>query len=287
MSNPGVTIIIPHRNQPQQLRKCLMQLMELGYSELSILVVDNGSNPFPVFANEFPVRILQANSKPSPYVARNLGISLTSTEIIVLLDVNAIVQPGWLENGLKLLREDNIVSGLALPPAAPKLDAFQRFDYLHSVISPGSSGFLRALPATNLFFHKKVWEEVGPFREVRSLGDMEWTSRAYQMGYTLIADPSVAFTYPFKTGKSFSAKYRRLGGGHAENDFHRNKIAYVIKNFLPPSPDFVRRMNRINQKEGMNLSQFQIIALCYWVKVNYAIGFLKKTMRSTHANIPC
>lgn len=280
MIDPKVSIIIPHRDQPDQLRECLDRLMELGYGNQEILVVDNDSTFLPENLKEYPVKILRSGTFPSPYIARNLGISHASTDIIVLLDVNAIVVPGWLENALKLLREDTILGGIASRPDPATLDTFQRFDYLHSVIDPLSSATLRALPATNLFFYKKVWDAVGPFREVRSLGDMDWTIRARALGFKLITDGSIRFHYPFKTGKAFTAKYRRLGAGHAEHDSHPYPVWYVIKNFLPPSPGFVKNMLTRNRKERMNLSWTQIFLLCYWVKANYGIGYIRHRQKS-------
>ncbi len=276
MTTKKVSIIIPHRNQPTQLRKCLARLLDLGYDEHEIILVDNQSSPFPLFASEFPIRILRIESPPSPYAARNAGIEQASHPVIALLDVNALVEAGWMENALGSVDSKTILSGKARRIDPGEADIFQRFDYLHSVLDSSPEQVHTSLPAGNLFFYKKAWERIGPFREVRSLGDMEWTSRAFRMGYRLVVHPGVEFTYPFKTGKSFATKYRRLGGGHAENQFHRHPAWYILKNLLPPSPDFIRRMNKKNIRENMGLNMLQIAGLCYWVKINYAIGFLQK-----------
>lgn len=280
MIDHRVSIIIPHRNQPAQLRKCLDRLMELGYGNQEIIVVDNGSEMIPDYFNNYPVKMLRSDSKPSPYIARNLGIERSGCDIIALLDVNAIVESGWLEYALDLLRDDTILGGIVARPNPARLNLFQRFDYLHSVIDPKDPGPIKALPATNLFFYKKVWEVVGPFQEVRSLGDMEWTVRARNLGYKLTVNSHVRFQYPFKSRKAFTAKCRRLGRGHAENDFHNFPLWYVVKNMLPPSPRFVHRMQSKNRREKMNLSLFQIIGLCYWVKINYGIGYISNPMTS-------
>ncbi len=274
MTDGTVSIIIPHRNQHAQLRKCLDRLIQLGYCDQEIIVVDNSLEGPPYFLTDYPVRTLHTDDRPSPYVARNLGISNAKCKIIALLDVNATVETGWLENALKILRDDVIVGGTVTRPDPANLDAFQRFDYLHSVVISSLNEPIKALPGGNLFFYKKVWKDVGPFREVRSLGDMEWTSRALKMGFELKVDPGIRFQYPFKTGKVFSAKYRRLGKGHAENDFHRFLVWYVVKNLLPPSLAFVRNMQNRNRNERMGLSSLLIFFLCYWVKINYALGYM-------------
>ena len=274
MTDGTVSIIIPHRNQHAQLRKCLDRLIQLGYCDQEIIVVDNSQEGPPYFLTDYPVRTLHTDDRPSPYVARNQGISNAKCKIIALLDVNATVETGWLENALKILRDDVIVGGTVTRPDPTNLDAFQRFDYLHSVVISTLNEPIKALPGGNLFFYKKVWKDVGPFRKVRSLGDMEWTSRALKMGFELKVDPGIRFQYPFKTGKVFSAKYRRLGKGHAENDFHRFPVWYVVKNLLPPSLAFVRNMQNRNRNERMGLSSLLIFFLCYWVKINYALGYM-------------
>lgn len=290
MIDGKVSIIIPHRNQHAQLRKCLDRLILLGYGDQEIIVVDNGSEDFPDFLAEYQVSAFRTDDRPSPYIARNLGISNAKCKIIALLDVNATVETGWLENARKILRDDIILGGTIARPNPASLDIFQRFDYLHSVVYWNLDESIKALPGGNLFFYKKVWTKVGPFREVRSLGDMEWTSRAQKMGFELKVDPGIRFQYPFKTGKVFSAKYRRLGKGHAENDFHRFPLWYVVKNLLPPSLAFVRNMQDRNRNERMGLSWLQIFLLCYWVKINYAWGyvdyFLTEDSRSDRITTP-
>ncbi|MBY5956796.1 glycosyltransferase family 2 protein [Membranicola marinus] len=272
MTDPDVSIIIPHRNQVRQLQSCLGRLIELGYDCHDIIVVDNGSTDSLDFISDYPVQLLHADKTASPYIARNLGIDSTENNIIALLDVNALVEPGWMESALELLNPDTILGGLPHRPDPRSLDAYQRFDYLYAVIDPEEDHPIAALPATNLFFYKSLWTAIGPFREVRSLGDIEWTKRANESGYQLLVDPDVQFKYPFKSGKAFTKKYRRLGGGKAENRSVPAPFWYVFKNLLPPSPHFVRRMHHKNIREKMGLSLIQVIALCYWVKLNYGIG---------------
>lgn len=278
MMGRQVSIIIPHRNQFDELSACLDRLMELGYKSQQILVVDNGSDGSLKFLEDYPVGILYSGNQPSPYIARNMGIKHAYEGVIVLLDVNAIVEPGWLEAALEILKKDNIVGGIPSRPDSENLDIWQRFDYLYSVIDPSETKVIpvKALPATNLFFYKKVWQDIGPFPNVRSLGDMAWTTRARKSGYKLIVDSRVRFKYPFKSRKKFTTKFRRLGGGKIENHSVRYPFWYILKNFLPPSPAFVKRMYRKNRREKMRLSIIQIIVLCYWVKINYGLGAMRQ-----------
>lgn len=278
-----VSIVIPHREQPVQLLKCLDRLIELGYHDQEILVVNNelsggpsqDQNVYLDSLKQYPVTLIHVGDRPSPYMARNEGIKKAGSGIIALLDVNCVVEEGWLESALKTLVPEMILSGVPAPPSISNCDSWQRFDYLYSYLDSSGQNPVKALPATNLFFYRSAWKKIGPFEEVRSLGDMEWTIRARQAGYKLKIDGSVRFRYPYKSGQSFRAKFRRLGGGMMENGFIKYPILYILKNFLPPSPKFVRRMHRLNRKEDMKLSWFKILFICYCVKMNYALGVLR------------
>ncbi|WP_236973700.1 glycosyltransferase family 2 protein [Membranihabitans maritimus] len=268
------SIIIPHRNQPERLASCLDRLLELGYGNHEIIVVEN-SDSVPDFLERYPVIICTTNKFPSPYVARNIGIERASKPIITLLDVNCLVEKGWLDSGLQELEENCIVSGVPIKPDPEKINNWQKFDYLYSSFSDLNTNELKALPAGNLFFYKSAWISIGRFPEVRSLGDMLWTGRASSEGYKLKIAGNSKFKYSFKSKKSFLAKYRRIGFGMGENRFVLNSKWYIIKNVLPPSPAFVKRFWKKNNSESMGLNFFEIVFFCWCVKLQYAKGYFK------------
>lgn len=270
-------IIIPHFNQEKQLGKCLKALRQNGYLDGEVLIVDNKSDNLPrAIADKYGVRLLCTETAGSPYVARNLGIAESQAEYIVLLDVNCEVKQDCIENALKEVDERTIASAMPTYRNKSTMTSWQKFDYLYSIIRSEDMEEKESLPATNLYFTRSAFHKIGPFQEVRSLGDIAWTRKAYSMGFNLKLCEEAQFYYPFKDRAAFIRKYKRLGGGEVETGKVRSLPWYFIKNILPPSGKYVSRFLYLNSREQMGLHFLQVIFFCWIVKILYAIGSVKK-----------
>lgn len=268
------SIIIPHYKQPDQLKKCLDALKQNGCLKHEVIVVDNNSPNFPKqILQDYKVRFLQTKTSGSPYAARNLGIENATHSLICLLDANCEVRHN-LEPGFQMVEEKTIVSGIETYRDKDKMDSWQKFDYLFSLFEDKPP--IRSLAAGNLYFTKKSFKHIGAFREVRSGADTIWTEKAYKDGYKLRYCMDAEFYYPFKKRKAFLRKCRRFGRGQIQNKRIKNFPIYFIKNLLPPSPEFIRRFRKLNKREKMNLSIFEIIYFCWIVKIMYALGSFRE-----------
>lgn len=267
------SIIIPHYNQERQLKRCLDALKNNGYLQNEVIVVDNKSNAPPKsITNSYGVMLLVTNESGSPYEARNIGIEYSTKETIILLDVNCEVTEGFIEKGLAILRSNMILCGIPIYRDKKLMTSWQKYDYLYSILREEDLSFRKSLPATNLFFKRSVFDEVGEFKEVRSLGDIAWTRKAFDSGIELSISEEIQYYYPFKDKKEFIKKYRRLGGGEVDTGKVKNLMFFVFKNVLPPSGQFIKRFQYLNKRENMDLNILQIIFLCWVVKIEYAIG---------------
>lgn len=271
------SIIIPHFNQEIELRACLNALDELNYFDNEVILVDNKSDVTPSFVEkDYKVKLLITETSGSPYEARNLGLSKANHENIVLLDVNCVVQAGFIENGLKLLDKNTILAGVPSLEEKSIMSSWQLYDFLYSIVREEDMVNQKSLPATSLFFKLEVFKKIGPFPTVRSLGDITWTRKAYSLGYKLKISEESTYIYPFKDKEAFIKKYQRLGGGEVENRQIKNIFFYLLKNILPPSGKFVRRFLYLNKREETDLSFMQVFFFCWIVKVLYGIGSYKK-----------
>ncbi len=271
------SIIIPHFNQEIELRACLKALDELNYFDNEVILVDNRSDITPSFAEkDYKVKLFITETSGSPYEARNLGLSKANYENIVLLDVNCIVQPGFIENGLKLLDENTILAGVPILNENSLMTSWQLYDFLYSIVREEDMRSQKSLPATTLFFKRESFKRIGPFPTVRSLGDIAWTGKAHSLGYKLKISEESTYIYPFKDKEAFIKKYQRLGGGEVENGKIKNIFFYLLKNIFPPSGKFIRRFLYLNNREKTGLSFMQIFFFCWIVKVLYGIGSYKK-----------
>ncbi len=128
--NPLLSVIIPHYNGAHHLPPCFNALRRQSYPHLEILLVDNGSTDesLELTRRDFPeVKIIALNQNLGYAGAVNRGIEQSSGEIIVALNNDTEVAPGWaqaLVDALQAHPEAGII--------ASKILLFDRRDTLHS-----------------------------------------------------------------------------------------------------------------------------------------------------------
>jgi GT2 family glycosyltransferase len=97
----AVSIVIPTCNRPDDLRRCLAAVEgQRGTRPLEVIVVDNRpgpSSPTAAVAREFERVVLLEEAKPGLSYARNAGFAAAAGEILVAIDDDVTVPPGWLE----------------------------------------------------------------------------------------------------------------------------------------------------------------------------------------------
>lgn len=119
--SPPISIIIPTRNRSAILGKCLAALPEgaQGFEPPQVIVADDCSKDGTVDVVEafgrssgWPVRCLRQKTARGANAARNVAIEVAQGEIIVLIDDDVIVSPGWLGHLVGGLSPDcPVVSG--------------------------------------------------------------------------------------------------------------------------------------------------------------------------------
>lgn len=130
MSNPLLSIIIPHYNAVSYLSPCFNALQSQTYPHLEIILVDNGSTDESVALTrrDFPnVKVIGLGQNLGLTGAINRGIEQARGEIIVPLNNDTEVAPGWaqaLVDALEAYPEAGIV--------ACKMLLFDERDKLHS-----------------------------------------------------------------------------------------------------------------------------------------------------------
>ncbi len=101
---PRVSVIVPTRDQPEVLRRCIQGLQRTDYAPLELIFVDNGSKDLSALtllrqvAEQGRARVLR-EAAPFNYSAlNNLGARAATGEFLCLLnnDVEPL-DPGWLK----------------------------------------------------------------------------------------------------------------------------------------------------------------------------------------------
>jgi len=288
-----VSVIIPNWNNVERLKACLkaIQLQKSIDFSVEIIVVDNGSDDTSIeVAKRFYASVLQERSLNSPYPCRNKGIRKARGRYIALLDSNCIPDHNWMSAGIRAINsgKGDIVIGPVHFEFTAEGALFERFDFLYSVVREEDLPERRALPATHLFVKRSVFEKTGLFiPNIRSLGDIEWSNRAYRAGFRFGWAEEAVVSYPAKGFRAFVKKMLRLGRGKKEvwrygggSVWNPRWIWWTFKNFLPPNPKFVRRLDSLDRREKTEVGIFRLFWLAWLLKILRGWGMLFGQYRS-------
>jgi glycosyltransferase involved in cell wall biosynthesis len=190
-SVPLVSVVIPTLNVERYIGQCIQAVLNNKYSNLEIIVVDNGSKDATCqIAKELGTKI---HSLPGATISalRNYGVKESEGSIIAFLDSDCIAAVDWINQGLKALSEEKAIVG-----------------YLYDV--PSNAGWMEqdwfcqrdigrqeavSLGGGNIFVTKEVFNKVGGFDENLTTGeDTEFCSRVRRIA-KVISDDRVRVTH--------------------------------------------------------------------------------------------
>lgn len=185
--NIAITVIIPARNEADQIGPCLEAILSGAYplALLEILVVDDHSDDDTAqtvrhFTNRFAaVRLLAladfitTEEQGGAYKKKALEVAIAqaSGEIIVTTDADCVCGPDWLQLIASVFeRSPQPVQLLTAPVVFHRdvnlLQRFQTLDFLGLMGITGAGihyGFQRMGNGANLAYRKKVFEQVHGF----------------------------------------------------------------------------------------------------------------------------
>jgi cellulose synthase/poly-beta-1,6-N-acetylglucosamine synthase-like glycosyltransferase len=96
--SPVISVIVPVRNSPEELRLCLGHLFESTYSRYEVIVVDDASTDETAqVAAELGVLLLSLGRRCGPAGARNQGNKHARGEILFFVDADVCATPDTLQ----------------------------------------------------------------------------------------------------------------------------------------------------------------------------------------------
>ena len=222
---PSVSVIIPHLNTPDALRRCLISVtgQQLASGHAEIIVVDNGSavSPAPVIA-EFPGISLLLEPTPGPGPARNRGVAAASAATLAFIDADCRAAPGWLQAAVTAVAADPlhaIVGGdiridFVDPATLTGIEAYEAvFGFRqHQYIAKKHFSV-----TANLAMAAAVHARVGGFAGIDRAEDLDWGQRAHAAGLTTRYDPRMLVLHPARPKFSaLASKWQR----HIRHDWN-------------------------------------------------------------------
>jgi len=211
------SVIIPTKNAGDQFKKVLDAVLAQETPwDYEVLVVDSGSSDGTVeYARSRQVCVHQIPAEEFGHgKTRNLGISLTSGDFVVMLTHDALpVNKSWLIELVNAVEQSPNVAGafgrhIAYEHDGPFLKRdlklhFDGFSKMPSIvcmedeerykIDVGYRQFLHFFSDNNACLRRSVWEKI-PYPEVDFAEDQLWAKQVIEAGYSkAYADKAVVF----------------------------------------------------------------------------------------------
>ncbi|MDQ0322181.1 glycosyltransferase involved in cell wall biosynthesis [Pararhizobium capsulatum DSM 1112] len=221
-----LSVIIPHLNEADNLRRCLQSLDDQRREDLSfeIIVVDNGSvePPYDVCNAVTGVR-LEREAVPGPGPARNHGAEVARGAILAFIDADCIAEPGWVRSIVQLMEErpdvdfagGDIAIQMTDPDRPSAVEAYESIYSYRARLYVERHGYAAT---GNMAVRARVFSVVGPFGGISTMEDTEWGQRATKLGYRAVFLPEAKVLTP--SCKSFPELATRWDR-HIAHEFRR------------------------------------------------------------------
>jgi cellulose synthase/poly-beta-1,6-N-acetylglucosamine synthase-like glycosyltransferase len=217
---PRVTIVIPAYNVEGTIGPCLESLLAQAYpsEHYEIIVVDNNSSDGTCArVQEYPVRLAFERDVQSPGAARNRGIELAKSEIVVFIDSDCIAEADWLGKLVQPFRDPGIgVVGCTVLSQEPDSSLVEAFlaetraitEQHYPSTEPG--GF----PSTAVAYRRAALDQVGMFDASMQASedvDLAWRVQVYGGYEGAFASDAVVYNKHRSTSRGMFHQFRRYG----------------------------------------------------------------------------
>lgn len=234
-----ISIVIPTYNQAKHLQKVLIVLKEqLRWTALEseIIVVDNGSaDNTAIVISQYDVKYVRYIDTISPFAARNRGVKECTHRTIAFLDTKCIPKSTYIPTLSKLVKDStwDIIAGQITPVGINARTSLFSVAYalLHLKTDPVFfDGKVSALTG-NMLVRRSVFSTLGGFDVGRSGGDIDFSERAREMGYSMQHSRKLAVEYSVKSKSEVISFLKRV----SKDGFNQRNLLSL----RPPNPTYI------------------------------------------------
>ncbi len=198
-----ISVIIPVYKRRKSVVKAILSVMEQGYGNFEIIVVDDGS-PQPLDISELikedsRIKLVRLKKNSGPSAARNAGVRASSGAWLAWLDSDDVWAPEKLSQQMSFLeRLGSERKMVALATGFEYAHPDGQLDRRIPVPSSNSRHFFAGCwfcPGSTVMLHRSLFDRVGPYDEtMRRLEDLDWFIRLVLNGGRLEVAPMVMAT---------------------------------------------------------------------------------------------
>jgi len=197
MTLPFVSVVIPAYNEESQIARCLKSVIETGYPNLEIIVVDDNSTDSTVeVASKYPVQVIRRQLRGGIAAARNDGVEAARGKIVAFVDSDCAVDKPWLDLLLSHYADSKIagVGGVIGTRDSSLIAKYRSFlgreEYADS---PNPVCGTLCIPGGNSSYRTDVFHSIGgfdpAFARPRGYEELELGYRLTEGGYVLVGEP--------------------------------------------------------------------------------------------------
>lgn len=196
---PAVSLIIPTRNRPRELRACLDRLMPQLPSDgsVGVMVCDDsdGGATAEMLRRDYPQISRILGPRIGPGANRNAGAAVATAPWLIFLDDDCLPAAALLESYLEAMRRVGDRREVVLAGATFRIGPHEDSILWEAPHSPTGTG---ATPSCNFAIRREFFLEVGGFDERFRIAfeDMEFFSRVRLMGAEVEFVGAAAIDHP-------------------------------------------------------------------------------------------
>ncbi len=215
------SVIIPVYNRPHELDELLTCLVQQKYQPFEVLVIEDGSTIssneiVKSYASKLDIQYFYKENGGQGF-ARNYAFERAKGDFFIILDSDALIEPTYLEEVEKGIREKNLDLFGGPDKDHPSFTPIQKaisFSMTSLFTTGGIRGKEKNVGGTfhprsfNMGISRKVWEATQGFKITRMGEDIEFSFRCLTLGFRSALLPK-AFIY-HKRRTDFAQFYRQL-----------------------------------------------------------------------------
>jgi len=257
----SISIIIATVGRLDQIERLLTSLSQLnGYDELrpEIIVANNApdeskAKQVEALVGKFAARLAHPcrhvrEPRPGKCRAQNRAIPLAGGSLLVFLDDDVEVTPGWLRAVVNFFHEfsHEIMQGAIRMREQDRNDAqiqrdlqrYRTIDFIEYGFAPGRK--LRTLTGGNMAIRRSVFDRVGLFNEKLGPGqsgiseDVEFAKRVLNAGYNIGYEPR-ATVYNEMDRSRLTEEFFRIRHelqGRSRLAYKKQSVLRIVPNYL-------------------------------------------------------
>ena len=178
---PFVSIIIPVRNRPLEIKRCLESLERLDYppDKIETIVVDDASTDnTPDIIRGFDVQLISMKDQKQASFCRNHAAKIAKGEILAFLDSDCTAESKWLKALVPAFVDHSTGAAGGLVDSAFHAKGLDRYEKAKSSLNMGSwpkstreGDMFFYLPSCNLLVRSEAFRKLGGFREDMHVGE--------------------------------------------------------------------------------------------------------------------